>query len=379
MENKICIYAICKNEMKFVDRWLNSMAEADSIAVLDTGSTDGTYEYLLQQKEKYPQLIVAQKEIAPWRFDVARNESLKLVPEDCNILFSTDLDEILEPGWAQPLREQWIEGFHERGLYLYTWSHLEDGSPGRVITYDKIHSRNWLWKAPVHEYLFNINTLSEDYSSMNIINFINDDLIHLHHYADNTKSRSNYLPLLELRAQEFPNDYYGLIYLGREYMFCNNFNKAIETFNYIIANFNNHIGELDYTSCYYFLSNCYFELKDYKQAIVHCQQAINIDSTYREPYILIAKIFLELQNYELAKSYLIQGLKNSMRHYSWLESDYSWAWEPWDLLCQICFYKGEKLESIAYASKALSYEPTNQRLHDNLKICLQLSQDNELI
>lgn len=379
MENKICIYAICKNEMKFVDRWLDSMAEADSIAVLDTGSTDGTYEYLLQQKEKYPQLIVAQKEIAPWRFDVARNESLKLVPKDCNILFSTDLDEILESGWAQPLREQWIEGFHERGLYLYTWSHLEDGSPGRIITYDKIHSRNWLWKAPVHEYLFNINTLSEDYSSMNIVNFINDDLIHLHHYADNTKSRSNYLPLLELRAQEFPNDYYGLIYLGREYMFCNNFNKAIETFNYIIANFNNHIGELDYTSCYYFLSNCYFELKDYKQAIIHCQQAINIDSTYREPYILIAKIFLELQNYELAKSYLIQGLKNSIRHYSWLESDYSWAWEPWDLLCQICFYKGEKLESIAYASKALSYEPTNQRLHDNLKICLQLSQDNELI
>lgn len=36
---KICIYAICKNEEKFVSRWVESMKEADKIFVLDTGST----------------------------------------------------------------------------------------------------------------------------------------------------------------------------------------------------------------------------------------------------------------------------------------------------------------------------------------------------
>ena len=30
----ICVYAICKNEEKFVDRWMDSMSEADSIVVL---------------------------------------------------------------------------------------------------------------------------------------------------------------------------------------------------------------------------------------------------------------------------------------------------------------------------------------------------------
>ena len=39
---KICVYAICKNEEKFVDRWAESMKEADSIYVLDTGSNDNT-------------------------------------------------------------------------------------------------------------------------------------------------------------------------------------------------------------------------------------------------------------------------------------------------------------------------------------------------
>ena len=43
---KICVYAIAKNEEQFVDRWMNSMREADDICVLDTGSTDGTVEQL---------------------------------------------------------------------------------------------------------------------------------------------------------------------------------------------------------------------------------------------------------------------------------------------------------------------------------------------
>lgn len=43
---KICVYAICKNEKSNIEKWLTSMNEADYIVVLDTGSTDGTYEML---------------------------------------------------------------------------------------------------------------------------------------------------------------------------------------------------------------------------------------------------------------------------------------------------------------------------------------------
>lgn len=43
---KVCVYAICKDEMKFLDKWLDSMSEADYIVVLDTGSIDGSYEFL---------------------------------------------------------------------------------------------------------------------------------------------------------------------------------------------------------------------------------------------------------------------------------------------------------------------------------------------
>ena len=43
---KIVVYAICKNEESFVDRWMDSMAEADQVVVLDTGSTDATVQLL---------------------------------------------------------------------------------------------------------------------------------------------------------------------------------------------------------------------------------------------------------------------------------------------------------------------------------------------
>jgi len=43
---KIVVYAITKNEEKFVDRWVDSMSEADEIYVLDTGSIDKTVKLL---------------------------------------------------------------------------------------------------------------------------------------------------------------------------------------------------------------------------------------------------------------------------------------------------------------------------------------------
>ena len=43
---KVSVYAICKNEEKFVSRWVESMKEADEIYVLDTGSTDNTIKKL---------------------------------------------------------------------------------------------------------------------------------------------------------------------------------------------------------------------------------------------------------------------------------------------------------------------------------------------
>ena len=380
MDNKVCIYTICKNELQFVDRWLDSMKEADAIVVLDTGSTDGTYEYLLEKQSEYPQLIVRQQIIDPWRFDVARNESMRDIPDDCNILMSTDLDEILNPGWGDELRSRWIEGQHQRGVYFYTWSHLDDGSDGRVFQYDKIHSKDWEWIAPVHEYLYKKGTHWDGSYDGNTVLYLTDtDKVHLHHYPDMNKSRGSYLPLLELREKEMPEDWYGLIYLAQEYIYRGHYQKGIDKFNYILSNYADKYNSVEKASCYLFMGEAYTELDDLDKAIWAYQMAIDIDPTYREPYLNLGKVYYQKKMYDLAIAAIKMGMKNSWRHYTWLERNESWSWEPWDLLCQIHFYNGNKLESIAYAAKALTFEPSNSRLQQNLELCLNLSEDKELI
>ena len=102
MKYKVCVYAICKNEENFVDRWYDSMKEADEIYVLDTGSSDDTVNKLKENG-----INVCIRKIEPWRFDVARNMSLDLVCKDADICVCTDLDEVFESGWRSKLEECW--------------------------------------------------------------------------------------------------------------------------------------------------------------------------------------------------------------------------------------------------------------------------------
>ena len=131
-EYRICVYAICKNEEKFVQRWIRSMREADGIYVTDTGSSDKTVA-LLQKGGA----IVQQKTVSPWRFDTARNLSMDAVPEDYDICVCTDLDEVFHPGWRSALEKAWQPGTL-RARYRYTWNFNPDGSEGVVFFADKI-------------------------------------------------------------------------------------------------------------------------------------------------------------------------------------------------------------------------------------------------
>ena len=358
--NKICVYAITKNESKFVEKWYESMKEADSIVVLDTGSTDDTVEKLRALGVR-----VEQKTYNPWRFDTPRNDAMELAPADCNILLSTDLDEVLEPGWAEHLRNNWVEGIHTRALYRYVWSHTDTGAEGRVFGYNKAHSRDWVWRYPVHELLWNPKTNSETYPEEEQLNLFN--LMTLHHYPDMTKSRSSYLGLLELREKENPEDLYGLIYLAHEYHYQGMFDKSIEKLNKTLTNYPN-IDATERASCYLFMGDDYIELRDNEKAIECYDKGIEVEDTFRELYLNKAKALMNLNRHKDAVKTILLGLEKSYRHYSWLERDLSWSYEPYDLLCLAYYYGGNKYNSLINAKIALSYDENNPRLRDNVQL-----------
>ena len=274
---KVCVYAICKNEEKFVKRWVESMREADEIIVLDTGSTDNSVKLLKDLGVK-----VTTKEIKPWRFDVARNKSLELVPIDTDICVCTDLDEVLERGWREKLENAWQENT-TRLKYTYNWSFDEYGKPATTFLLNQIHKRKgYHWYHPVHEILVPEEKEEEVICEQIILN----------HYPDSSKSRSNYLPLLEMSVEEDPTDDRNMHYLGREYMYYGKYNESIDT---LIKHLNLPTSKWDAERCasMRFIARCYLGLNRLNEAEMWYQKAIKEAPYLRESYVELAKLFFD--------------------------------------------------------------------------------------
>lgn len=349
---KIAVYAICKNEAKFVDRWMDSMSEADEITVLDTGSDDGTAEMLRKRGAR-----VFEEKIIPWRFDVARNRSLDLVSLDADICVCTDLDEVLHPGWAELLRKAWKPGA-TLATYRYTWSFTPDGKEGVVFWYSKVHSRyGYRWKHPVHEVLEWIGEGPEGFT-------VTVEGMQLDHYPDAAKSRAQYLELLEMSVKEEPDDDRNMHYLGREYMFRRRWDDCIATLK-------KHL-ELPTASwlderaaSMRFIARSYAMKGNKKEAKIWYMRAITEAPYLREPYTDFASFLYSEREWEGVLYFTGAALAIKERPRSYICEAAAWGSLPDDLR-SIAFYNTGRLkEALAAAESALNFEPNNVRIKDN--------------
>ncbi len=352
METKICIYTIAKNEIKFVDRWVESAKEADYMCVLDTGSADGTVERLKELGVK-----VEQKTYEKFRFDVARNDSLALIPDDAEICVSVDMDEFFEKGWAEILKSAWQDDTG-RARYRYTWNFNPDGSEGVVFMADKIHKNHaYKWVNPVHEILSPI-----DERGLKTIDLPN---IRLYHKADNTKSRGSYLPLLELSVEEDPTNDRNMHYLGREYMFYGKYEKAIETLKRHLS-LTNATWADERAASYRFIGFSYKKLGNFENAEENYLRALLEAPYVREGFYDIGEFYFENELYLKSAVAFEQMLKIDSRYLNYMSAPKCWGSLPYDYL-SICYYKlGNLQKAIENVDKAIEKSP-EERLKNNKK------------
>ncbi len=351
---KVCVYAISKNEEKFVDRWVNSMKEADEIIVLDTGSTDNTIKKLKKLGVK-----VIKKKIEPWRFDVARNESLKLVPIDADICVCTDLDEIFESGWRKKLENIWDENT-TRLTYNYNWLLDENNNPKVNFYIEKIHNRNdYKWTHPVHEVLTYIGNTNEQKKCTNDIT--------LNHFPDNEKSRSSYLPLLELSVKECPNDDRNVHYLGREYMYYGKWNESIDT---LIKHLKlpNATWKDERCASMRFIARCYQKLNRTEEARMWLDKAMLEAPYLRDPFVERAILEYNENNLIETEKYCSLALQIKKHPKTYINEVFSWDHTIDDLLSICYYYKNEIEKSLIHINNALKFLPNDERLLNNKKI-----------
>ncbi len=351
---KICVYAISKNEEKFINRWVDSIKDADEIYVLDTGSTDNTVE-LLKKKG----VNVISKKITPWRFDVARNESLSLVPSDTDICICLDLDEVISEGWRKALEENWDENT-DRIFYNYNWLLDENNIPKVSFYIEKIHKRHgYKWTHPVHEILSLTENKEENKKVV--------EQITVNHYPDNTKSRSSYLPLLEFSVKEDPDDDRNMHYLGREYMYYGKYQEAITTLKKHL-NMEKAVWKDERCASMRFIARSYRYLEKYKEAIYWYEKAI-IEAPYlRDPYVELALLYYELKDWEKVIFYSDKALEIKESAKSYINEQFSWDHTIYDLKSISYYYLNNKEKALENINIALTYASEDERLLNNKKV-----------
>lgn len=351
---KICVYAICKNEIKYVDRWMDSMSEADQIIVTDTGSTDGTVERLIERGA-----TVYVDIVSPWRFDVARNVSLDHVPLDVDICVCTDLDEVFQPGWRDCIEKAWKPDV-KSGTYIYNWSLRDDGTPDVQFHYFKIHARkDFRWLYPVHEVVCYIGE-----EKLNTV-FISG--VVLNHYPDIDKSRNSYLSLLELAVNDNPDSDRMAYYLGREYLFIGEYEKAIDILNKHLS-LPTATWPPERSASMRGIAQAYFKLGMIKNAFYWIYKAISQMPTMRDVYVECAKMSYEINDWASVLYMVDEALKIQEKSTIYINMGYSWDHTLNDLGAICCYHLGLYEKSLAHANEAFRLCPNDERLAKNLKI-----------
>lgn len=345
---KIAVYAISKNEEQFVQRFCDSAKDADLILIADTGSTDKTVEKALECGAKVHDIC-----IRPWRFDKARDAALALIPGDYDVCISLDLDEILEPGWREEIERVWTAET-TRLRYKFDWG------CGISFFYEKIHHRHgYHWHHPVHEYPRPDSRIREVYA--------HTDMLLVSHHPDPTKSRGQYMPLLELAVKEDPHCPRNAFYHARELTFYDRWQEAITALNRYLA-----MPEATWENerCYAMrlLGKSYDELGNTWEAMKWYRLAVAEAPGTREPWVDLAMATYRRGMWAESYSAAMSALQITDKALVYTMDPSVWTEKPYDLASIAAWKLGHKEEARQLCLKALEFAKDDSRLLKNLEL-----------
>ena len=343
---KIAVYAISKNEEMFVQRFCESAKDADLILIADTGSTDKTVELARQHGATVHEIC-----ISPWRFDKARDAALALIPRDIDVCISLDLDEELQPGWREEIERVWKDDT-TRLRYKFDWG------MGIAFFYEKIHHRHgYHWHHPCHEYPVPDIRTKEVWA--------HTDMLLVVHKPDPTKSRGQYMDLLEVAVKEDPRCPRNAFYYARELTFYSKWNEALTALHKYLA-----MPEATWPNerCYAMrlISKSHMELGNVWEGLKWARLAVAEAPGTREPWVELAMATYRnnmwAESFSAAMSAL--GITNKEEVYTMDPS--VWTEKPYDLASIAAWHLGLKERAVELCKKALEFNPTDTRLISNL-------------
>ena len=343
---KICVYTITKNEEKFIERWAKSAQDADLLLIADTGSDDRTAEIAEACGVKVHEICVT-----PWRFDLARNASIALIPKDIDVCICLDADEVMEPGWREEIERVWTPGTTHM-QYKFSWG-------GGIEFYSmKIHAKHgYYWHHPCHEHIRVDLRVPEVWAS--------SDMMLISHHPDPEKSRGQYLDLLELSVKEDPRCPRNAFYYARELVYYGRWDEAIDALKKYLE-----MPEATWVNdrCYAMrvLGQAYLAKEDPQTAENWYHRAAGEAPNTREPWVALARLYHSQHRWAECYGAINRALSLTVRDWVYTSEPASWGCEPHDIAALAAWNLGLKDVAVAQGQLACDLAPEDTRLATNL-------------
>ena len=338
---KVAVYTIALNEEQFVQRWYESSKEADYHLICDTGSTDKTVDTALSLG-----INVVTCKVKPFRFDDARNYSLFSIPEDIDYCIALDMDEVMVPGWRAELEKALAEGT-DRPQYRFITDWDAEGKPAVEFDGFRIHRRHGVrWIYPIHEVpsTFDGTDVRKKYN------------FEIHHRPDKTKSRGQYLPMLQMAAKENP-DSRNLYYLGREYFYRQQFEECAKVLKEYLEK---SVFKAEMSYAMRMLAKC-----EPEEAEEWLTKAIE---TYpsREALLALANHYYMSKQWDECILVAKEALKVTQKPTEFLSEGWAWGHMADDLIAVCSWQNKDYKTAYKHGKKAAEMSPNDERLQKNL-------------
>lgn len=355
---KIAVYTIALNEEKHVARWHASAKEADLLLIADTGSTDKT-RFLAKSLG----IIVHQISVVPWRFDVARNASLALIPEDFDICIQLDMDETLQVGWREILEKAFSSG-NNWPSYREVTSRDTGGQATSWFNHHRIHPRrDFIWRYPIHEVIE--PTPGTPFKR----EFIE---LEIDHIQDLTKSRNSYLNLLEMAVNEYPKDWRMRHYLNREYWYHKDWNKVLSS-AYEAMEISEGWDVERASTCMWASEATHF-LNLRKLSKEWAEKATTEAPDFYEGWHWRAHIAHLHGDWKSCREFSFKRLSLERQNHHLVKPEV-WEWWGYDLMALSSHKLNLNDDAVLYGKLALSSAPLDERLQKNLSFYQNASEE----
>lgn len=249
---KLSIAIIAKNEEADIEKCLESIKGADEIIVVDTGSIDKTKEIA----QKYTDKVYDFKWIDD--FSAARNFALAKCTGDW--VLSIDCDEILQEGGIDAIRKLMDIPEDALGVKMISGNHVY-----RVPRCFK-NKPETVWIGAIHEMVNTGTALPTDIE----ITFGTSEA----HKFDPDRN----IRILEKSHKQFPMDSRYMYYLGREYGYRAEYEKAINTLG-IYTEIATWLPEK--ADAYFIMALCFWYTNRGEAARQNCLCALNINANFK--------------------------------------------------------------------------------------------------